>query len=67
MEITLKLPNDVRIIQPCTDLVYRWATECGLREEEAAELSTAFVELITDVVLFAFDGEGEFTVSLKIC
>ncbi|NPA58519.1 MAG: GNAT family N-acetyltransferase [Aquificae bacterium] len=66
MEISLKLPNQVGVIQPSVDFVYSWGLEHGLSEKEASELATAFDELITDVVLFAFgDNEGEFSVMLK--
>lgn len=65
MEVFLKLPNEVEIIQPAVDFVYRWAVENGLGEKEAEEFATAFDELITDVVLFAFEEKGEFSVFLK--
>ncbi|WP_457625481.1 GNAT family N-acetyltransferase [Persephonella sp.] len=65
MEISLKLTNDIRVIQPAVDFVYRWAVDNGLSEKEAQEFSTAFDELITDVVLFAFEEEGQFFVLLS--
>ncbi|SNZ09567.1 Anti-sigma regulatory factor (Ser/Thr protein kinase) [Persephonella hydrogeniphila] len=65
MEISLKLENDIRVIQPAVDFVYRWAVDCGLSEKEAQEFATAFDELITDIVLFAFEDKGEFFVLLS--
>jgi len=66
MEISLKLPNHTSVIQPSVDFVYSWSVYHGLSEKEASELATAFDELITNVVLFAFgDNKGEFSVILK--
>ncbi|MBK3333000.1 GNAT family N-acetyltransferase [Persephonella atlantica] len=65
MEIHIKLPANEKVIQPSIDFVYRWSIECGLSEEEAAEFATAFDELITDIVLFAYPERGEFSITLK--
>ncbi|WP_457626860.1 GNAT family N-acetyltransferase [Persephonella sp.] len=66
MDITLKLPSQIGVIQPAVDFVYSWSLYHGLSEREASELATAFDELITDIVLFAFsEVEGEFSVILR--
>ncbi len=65
MDIKMELPNKVEIIQPVVDFTYRWALNSGLEKPEAVELATAVDELITDVVLFAFEEEATFNMFFK--
>ncbi len=66
MEINLTLPNDISIIEPASDFVYRFAISSGLEEEKAKELSLAVDEILTDVVLFAFEPDEKATFQVSV-
>ena len=67
MTVSLKLKNDVSVIEPTVDFVYKFGINAGLSEKESSELALAFDEVITDIILFAFEPyeEKEFTISLN--
>ncbi len=66
MEISLSLPNDISIIEPAVDFVYKYSVNAGLDEKKAKELSLAVDEVLTDVVLFAFEPEEKANFEMTI-
>ncbi len=66
MSLTFSLPNDISIIEPTVDFVYKYSLLSGLGEKEAKELSLATDEILTDIVLFAFEPEEKATFQFSI-
>ncbi len=66
MELSLKLSNNPLLIEPTVDFVYRYSLNAGLDIESAKELSLAFNEILTDIVLFAFEPEEKGFFEVKI-
>lgn len=65
MEAKFILKNKVTIIGAVTDFTYKWCINGGLLPKQATQMALAVTELITDVVLFAFETEEEFTIGFR--
>ncbi len=66
MNLTFSLLNDISIVEPTVDFVYKYSLLSGLNEKEAKELSLATDEILTDIVLFAFEPEERATFQFSI-
>jgi len=66
MEVQLTLTNDPTIIEPVSDFVYKYSIRAGLDQKKAKELSLAVNEILTDVVLFAFEPGETATFEMNI-
>ncbi len=67
MGVSIVLPNEISAIEPAVEFAYNFCINAGMSEEESAELSLAFNEIITDIILFAFEPEEtkEFNITFN--
>jgi len=64
MDARLKLKANTGVIGSTSDFTYKWAINAGLPEDEAARLTLAVTEVVTNVVLYAYPHEvGELEVT----
>ena len=64
MDAHLKLKAKTGVIGSTSDFTYRWSINAGLPEDEAARLTLAVTEIVTNVVLFAYPHEvGELDIA----
>jgi anti-sigma regulatory factor (Ser/Thr protein kinase)/N-acetylglutamate synthase-like GNAT family acetyltransferase len=64
MDAQLKLKAKVNVIGSASDFTYKWAINGGLAEDDAARLSLAVTEVITNIVQYAYPHEeGELEIS----
>ncbi|NPA54573.1 MAG: GNAT family N-acetyltransferase [Aquificae bacterium] len=66
MNINFSLPNDISVIEPTVDFIYKYSLETGLDEKKAKELALAVDEVLTDVVLFAFEPDERATFEVSV-
>ncbi len=66
MEASIKLSNNPVVIGSTTDFTYKWGINAGLDQKTARRLALAVSEVVTDIVLFAFnDLHGDFEISFR--
>ena len=64
MDAHLKLKAKTGVIGSASDFTYKWAINAGLPEDEAARLTLAVTEIVTNIVLYAYPREqGEFEIT----
>jgi len=64
MDAHLKLKAKVNVIGSASDFTYKWAINAGLPEADAARLTLAVTEVVTNIVLYAYpQEEGEFEIT----
>ena len=64
MDAHLKLKAKAGVIGSASDFTYKWAINAGLPEDDAARLTLAVTEVVTNIVLYAYPNEeGEFEIS----
>jgi anti-sigma regulatory factor (Ser/Thr protein kinase)/N-acetylglutamate synthase-like GNAT family acetyltransferase len=64
MDAHLKLKAKTGVIGSASDFTYKWAINTGLPEDDAARLTLAVTEIVTNIVLYAYPREeGEFEIS----
>ena len=64
MDAHLKLKAKTTVIGSASDFTYKWAINAGLPEDDAARLTLAVTEIVTNIVLYAYPhGEGEFEIT----
>jgi anti-sigma regulatory factor (Ser/Thr protein kinase)/N-acetylglutamate synthase-like GNAT family acetyltransferase len=64
MDAHLKLKAKTGVIGSASDFTYKWAMNAGLPEDDAARLTLAVTEVVTNIVLYAFPREeGEFEIT----
>ena len=64
MDARFKLKSKISVIGSVSDFAYKWGFNVGLSSADAARLSLAIDELISDIVLHAYpDEEGEFDIT----
>ena len=66
MDARFKLKSNVSMIGSVSDFTYKWGFNVGLSAMDAARLSLAVDELISDIVIHAYSGrEGEFDITFN--
>jgi anti-sigma regulatory factor (Ser/Thr protein kinase)/N-acetylglutamate synthase-like GNAT family acetyltransferase len=64
MDAHLKLKAKPGVIGSASDFTYKWAINAGLPEDDAARLTLAVTEVVTNIVLYAYPSEqGEFEIT----
>jgi len=64
MDAHLKLKAKTGVIGSASDFTYSWAINTGLPEDDAARLTLAVTEVVTNIVLYAYPhDEGEFEIT----
>jgi len=65
MDASLQIKAQPTVIGSISDFTYKWCINADFSEDDAARLTLAITELVTDIVLFAFpdDDAGEFQIS----
>jgi anti-sigma regulatory factor (Ser/Thr protein kinase)/RimJ/RimL family protein N-acetyltransferase len=65
MDANLQIKAHPTVIGSISDFTYKWCINADFSEDDAARLTLAVTELVTDIVLFAFpdDESGEFRIS----
>jgi anti-sigma regulatory factor (Ser/Thr protein kinase)/N-acetylglutamate synthase-like GNAT family acetyltransferase len=67
MDARLKLKAKTGVIGSASDFTYKWAINAGLPEEDAARLTLAVTEVVTNIVLYAYPREqGEFEITYHV-
>lgn len=65
-QFRLEIPSQTRYLNLVTGLAKRAALVAGLDEATAAKVSIAVDEAVTNVILHAYDGEGNHRVELEV-
>jgi len=64
MDAHLRLKAKTGVIGSASDFTYKWAINAGLPEDDAARLTLAVTEVVTNIVLYAYPSdEGEFEIT----
>jgi anti-sigma regulatory factor (Ser/Thr protein kinase)/N-acetylglutamate synthase-like GNAT family acetyltransferase len=64
MDAHLKLKAKTGVIGSASDFTYKWAINAGLPQDDAARLTLAVTEIVTNIVLYAYPHEqGEFEIT----
>jgi len=67
LQATLKLSNDISLIEPICSFAYDWSILNGLDKYKSQEFILALDELITDVIIYAvkkFQSKNAFKIHL---